>query len=117
MKTLTPFLLLSLAAASVGAIPAFAATATVAAVAAAVATPSAKADEMTRGEIKKIDLEAGKVTIKHGEIKNLDMPAMTMVFKLTKPAEANNFNVGDNVQFRADNLNGTLVVTEIAAVR
>ena len=119
MKTIARFLLLASLTASVGVLPAFAATPTteIAAGAGAVPAPSAKVEEMTRGEIKKIDLEAGKLTLKHGPIDNLGMPAMTMVFKLSKPDAAANFKVGDSVQFRADNLNGAFVVTAIAAVR
>lgn len=122
MKTIAPFLLLASFTASVGAMPAYAATTTTAATAittgaTTVPAPSAKADEMIRGEIKKIDLDAGKLTLKHGPIDNLGMPAMTMVFKLSKAADAVNLKVGDNVQFRADNLNGAFVVTEIAAAR
>ena len=118
MKSITRFLVLASLTSSVGVLPAFAATPTteIAAGASAVSAPSAKA-EMTRGEIKKIDLDTGKVTLKHGPIDNLGMPAMTMVFKLSKPDAAANFKVGDSVQFRADNLNGAFVVTEIAAVR
>ena len=119
MKTLARLFLLTSFTASVGVLPAFAATPTteIAAGAGAVSAPSAKAEEMTRGEIKKIDLDAGKLTLKHGPIDNLGMPAMTMVFKLSKPDDAANFKVGDSVQFRADNLNGAFIVTEIAAVR
>ena len=119
MKTITRFLLLASLTATVGVLPAFAAapTSEVAAGAGAVSAPSAKAEEMTRGEIKKIDLDAGKLTLKHGAIDNLGMPAMTMVFKLSKPVDAANFKVGDSVQFRADNLNGAFIVTEIVAVR
>ena len=119
MKTITRFLLLAPLTASVGVLPAFAAPpiTEIAAGAGALPAPSANAEEMTRGEIKKIDLDAGKLTLKHGPIDNLGMPAMTMVFKLSKPVDAANFKVGDSVQFRADNLNGAFVVTEIAAVR
>ena len=119
MKTIARFLLLASLTASVGVLPAFAAPAIteIAAGAGAVSASSANAEEMTRGEIKKIDLDAGKLTLKHGPIDNLGMPAMTMVFKLSKPVDAANFKVGDSVQFRADNLNGAFIVTEIVAVR
>ena len=55
--------------------------------------------DMTEGEVRRIDTGAGKVTIKHGEIKNLDMPPMTMVFTMAEPAMLSNLKVGDKVRF------------------
>ena len=68
---------------------------------------------MTDGEIRKVDKEAGKVTIKHGEIKNLDMPGMTMVFQVKDPALLEKSKVGDKVRFKAEKAGGALVVTDI----
>jgi Cu(I)/Ag(I) efflux system periplasmic protein CusF len=65
------------------------------------------------GEIRKIDKEAGKVTIKHGEIKTLDMPPMTMVFQLKEPALIEKFKVGDKVQFRVIKEGRAYLLTEI----
>ncbi len=65
------------------------------------------------GEVKKIDLDAAKVTIKHAEIKNLDMPAMQMVFRVTDPAWLKKLQVGDKVSFTADKVNGQFTVTAI----
>jgi Cu(I)/Ag(I) efflux system protein CusF len=65
------------------------------------------------GEVKKIDVDAGKVTIKHGEIKNLDMPAMQMSFRVTDPNWLKTLQVGDKVKFSADKVNGQFTVTAI----
>lgn len=84
----------------------------VAATDAAPAAASASAT-LTAGEIKKIDAAQGKVTIKHEAIQNLDMPAMTMVFRVASPDLLAKAQVGDKVQFRAENNAGAMVVTEI----
>ena len=69
--------------------------------------------EFTRGEVRKIDKEAGKVTLKHGAIVNLDMPPMTMVFKAKDPAILDQVKVGDAVSFRAEKVEGVFIVTEL----
>jgi Cu(I)/Ag(I) efflux system protein CusF len=76
-------------------------------------TSSASAASMSEGEIKKIDKEAGKVTIKHGPLTNLDMPAMTMVFRVKDPAMLDQVKVGDKISFVADKLNGQITVTQV----
>ena len=68
---------------------------------------------MTDGEVRKIDQEAGKVTIKHGEIKHLDMPGMTMVFTAKDKAILVNVKTGDKVKFMVISDAGKMVVTEI----
>jgi Cu/Ag efflux protein CusF len=70
---------------------------------------------MTDGEVRKIDKDAKKITLKHGEIKNLAMPSMTMVFQVKDPALLDSVKSGDKVRFRAENLDGALVVTRIEA--
>lgn len=72
-----------------------------------------KVDEMSQGEIRKIDKETKKITLKHGEIKNLDMPGMTMVFQVKDPAMLDNVKPGDKVKFSAERSGGALVVTDI----
>jgi Cu(I)/Ag(I) efflux system protein CusF len=67
------------------------------------------------GEVKKVDLEAGKVTIKHGPIKHMDMPGMTMVFTAKDKALLTNVKPGDKVQFMVTNEGGKMVVTSITA--
>lgn len=69
--------------------------------------------QAAEGEIKKIDKAQAKVTLKHGEIKNLDMPPMTMAFK-AKPAQLlEGLNEGDRVSFTAEKVDGQYVVTQI----
>jgi Cu(I)/Ag(I) efflux system protein CusF len=79
----------------------------------AVNVAAAPAAALTAGEIKKIDADQGKVTIKHEAIQNLDMPAMTMVFRATNPEVLKKAQVGDKIQFRAENVAGAFVVTDI----
>jgi Cu(I)/Ag(I) efflux system periplasmic protein CusF len=70
------------------------------------------ADE-TDGEVRKIDKAQSKITLKHGEIKNLDMPAMTMVFRIKEPKQLDALAVGDKVKFAAEKIDGNYVVTQI----
>ncbi|MDN8614946.1 copper-binding protein [Variovorax ginsengisoli] len=68
---------------------------------------------MTDGEVRRVDKEAGKVTLRHGPIANLDMPGMTMVFKAPDPKILENLKEGDKVRFSADRINGAMAVTRI----
>lgn len=79
----------------------------------ASALVAASPANMTDGEIRKIDKEAKKVTMKHGEIKNLDMPGMTMVFRVKDVALLGNIKVGDKVKFHVEKADGAIVVTGI----
>ncbi|WP_395400931.1 copper-binding protein [Pseudoduganella sp. UC29_106] len=72
---------------------------------------------MTDGEIKKVDKDAKKLTIKHGELKNLGMPGMTMVFKVQDAAMLDKVKQGDKVRFSADKVDGALTVTSIEAAK
>ena len=72
---------------------------------------------LTDGEIRKIDKENGKLTIRHGPIKNLDMPGMTMVFQVQDPAVLEKVQVGDKVRFTADKIDGKFTVTSLDAAR
>lgn len=74
-------------------------------------------NDMTQGEVRKIDKDARKITIKHGEIRNLEMPPMTMVFQVRDPALLNKVQIGDKVQFKVINDSGALVVTDLQAVK
>jgi Cu/Ag efflux protein CusF len=78
--------------------------------------PAAAAD-LVEGEIRKVDVEAAKITIKHGEIKNLDMPAMTMVFNVKDKAMLEKVKVGDKVKFKAVTEEGRNFVTELQLAR
>lgn len=74
----------------------------------------AEADQtMTEGEVRKVDRDAKKITLRHGEIANLGMPAMSMVFQVSDPAFIDKVKPGDKVRFRAEKANGSLVVTRI----
>ncbi|MFC7421722.1 copper-binding protein [Iodobacter arcticus] len=77
----------------------------------------ANSDELSDGEIKKIDKTSGKITLKHGELKNLDMPGMTMVFTAKNLDQLEPLQAGDKVKFKAISENGKMLVTEIQAVK
>jgi Cu(I)/Ag(I) efflux system periplasmic protein CusF len=79
----------------------------------AIAQTPATAKEMTAAEVRKIDKETGRITLKHEEIKSLDMPSMTMVFVVTDKALLNTVKVGDKIKFNADKQQGKFVVTAI----
>ena len=72
-----------------------------------------KTTDMTQGEVRKIDKEAGKLTLKHERIATLNMPPMTMVFRLKNKSMLNNIQVGDKILFKATENNGYLTITEI----
>ncbi len=76
-----------------------------------------QAQMLTDGEIRKIDKDAGKMTIKHGEIKHMDMPPMTMVFAAADKALLDRVKVGDKVRFMAVQDNGRMLVTEIQVAK
>ena len=83
----------------------------------AAAVSTASAVDMTDAEVRKIDMEAGKVTLKHADIKSLDMPAMTMVFVVKDKAMLDKLKTGDKVKFKAINDAGKFTVTEIQPAR
>ena len=65
------------------------------------------------GEVRKVDKDAKKITIKHGPLANLDMPPMTMVFQVKDPAMLNQVRAGDKVKFQAEKIGGAFTVTRI----
>ncbi len=69
--------------------------------------------EFTKGTVKKVDAKAKKVTLIHEELKSLDMPAMTMVFRVKDEAMLEKMKVGSAVEFVADRLDGKLTVIEL----
>lgn len=79
------------------------------------AAPTAGIAPLADGEIKKVDKEAGKITIKHGPLANLSMPAMTMVFRVKDPAMLDQVKSGDKVKFLAEKVNGALTITTLQA--
>jgi Cu/Ag efflux protein CusF len=66
------------------------------------------------GEVRKIDRTQSKVTLRHGEIRNLDMPPMTMVFRVSDPKMLDALAVGDKVRFTAEKVDGQYTVTAIS---
>jgi len=73
--------------------------------------------EMAEGEIRKVDKDAGKVTIKHGPIPSMDMPPMIMVYRVKDPALLGRVKAGDKVKFAAEKLGGAFTVTKIEVAR
>lgn len=86
---------------------------TVAAALLLAAPLSAFAEEFTKGTVKKVDATAKKVTIIHEELKNLDMPAMTMVFRVKDDAILAKLKEGANIEFIAERADGKLVVAQV----
>lgn len=86
------------------------------AVAAAPASAPAEA-AMSSGQVKKVDKDTGKITIKHGPLDNLGMPAMTMVFHVADPAMLEQVKPGDKIAFIAEKKNGVLTVVKMEAAR
>lgn len=73
--------------------------------------------DMTEAEVRKVDVENKKITLKHGAIKNLDMPGMTMVFAVKDAAVLEKVKAGDKIRFKAEAAGGSAVVTEIEMVK
>lgn len=70
-------------------------------------------ENLTKAVVKKIDRENGKITLKHEDIKNLDMPGMTMVFKAKDVSSLENLKEGDSVDAQLDKENGSFIVKKI----
>jgi Cu/Ag efflux protein CusF len=79
----------------------------------AASTAMAAAETFTKGVVKEIDAKAGKVTIIHEELVDLDMPAMTMVFRVAEPAMLESMSEGQEISFVADRLEGKLTVVKL----
>ncbi|SHN09991.1 copper-binding protein [Roseibium suaedae] len=73
----------------------------------------ALAADYTKGTVRKVDLKSKKVTIAHEDLKNLDMPAMTMPFRVADEAMLGQLKEGDEIEFTAERIKGNLTVTEI----
>ena len=82
-----------------------------------VAPAASAASAMADGEVRKVDKDAKKITLKHGQIANLDMPPMTMVFTVKDPEMLQKVKQGDKVRFAADKINGVFTVTQIEAAK
>lgn len=84
---------------------------------AAGASDAAAASDLSEGEIRKVDKDNKKLTIKHGPLKNLDMPGMTMVFGVKEDAMLDKVETGAKVRFLAEKVDGKIVVTRMEAAR
>lgn len=82
-----------------------------------VALAGQNSPAMADGEVKKIDKDAGKITIKHGELKDLGMMPMTMVFKVKEPAMLDKVSPGAKVRFSAEKVQGAVTVTALEVVK
>ena len=79
--------------------------------------PAQQMTEMSDGEVRKVDRDARKITLRHQEIKQLDMPAMTMVFRVKDEALLDKVKPGDRVKFRAEGNSGALTLIEIEVAK
>lgn len=73
------------------------------------------ANALSEGEVKKVDKDTGRLTIKHGPLNNLGMPGMTMAFKVQDANMLDRVKAGDRVRFRVERVNGAMVVTRLEA--
>ena len=73
--------------------------------------------DMAEGEVRKVDKEQRKVTVKHGEIKSLEMPPMTMVFRVKDAALLDKVKEGDKIMFAAEKIEGNITITQIEAAK
>ena len=83
------------------------------ALAAALPALASKHETLTDAEVRKVDKEAKKLTLKHGPIPNLDMSPMTMVFHVKDPAMLDTVKAGDKVKFAAEKVGGAITVTRL----
>jgi Cu/Ag efflux protein CusF len=88
--------------------------AAVAVPAAAPAAPGTQDPNLVAGEVRRVDPDAGKLTLRHGPIPNLDMPDMTMVFRVSDPKLLAGLKPGDKVRFTAEKIGGQYTVTSVA---
>ena len=77
------------------------------------AAAASQAETLSDGEIRRIDKDTKKLTIRHGPLANLDMPPMTMVFQVKDPAMLEQVKVGDKIRFQAEKVAGAYTVTRI----
>lgn len=84
---------------------------------AAQGTSATASAQLTAGEVRKVDAAQGKLTIRHEAIENLQMPAMTMVFRSSRPELLKDIKAGDKIRFRAETVAGAITLTEIETAR
>ena len=86
-------------------------------IAALFAAPAVFASEMAEGEVRRVDKDAKKITIRHGPLPKLDMPAMTMVFQVKDPAMLERVKPGDKVRFDAEKTGGAFTLTALEVAK
>ena len=79
---------------------------------AAAETPTSQS-VLSDGEVRRVDKDAKKITVRHGPLSNLDMPAMTMVFQVKDPAMLDQVKAGDKIKFQAEKVGGAFMITRI----
>ena len=77
------------------------------------ATTSQPTAPLTDGEVRRVDKDAKKITVRHGPLTNLDMPAMTMVFQVKDAAMLDQVKAGDKIKFQAEKVGGAFTITQI----
>ena len=83
----------------------------------ALSVPASADSGLVQAEVVKVDKPAGKMTLKHGPIKSLDMDAMTMVFRVADPAMLDRIKAGDKIEFAADRVNGAITIVRLGKGR
>jgi Cu/Ag efflux protein CusF len=73
--------------------------------------------ELAEGEVRKIDKAAGKITIKHGSVRNLDMPPMTMVYRVNDKAMLDQLKPGDKIAFESSDIGGAFTLMRFEKVK
>lgn len=81
------------------------------------AVAQAQSAALTEGEVRKVDKDAKKITIKHGPLTDLEMPAMTMVYQVKDPKMLEQVKAGDKVMFQAEKVGGAFTVTRIETAK
>jgi Cu(I)/Ag(I) efflux system periplasmic protein CusF len=77
------------------------------------ASARTSSDALSTGDVRKVDPDAKKITIRHGPLENLGMPPMTMVFQVSDPGLLGQVKTGDKIRFKAEKSGGTFVITRI----
>mgnify|MGYP003579537198 CR=1 FL=1 len=83
----------------------------------ATSKEASASSDLSEGEVRKVDKDNKKLTLKHGPLKNLDMPGMTMVFQVKDDALLDKVQAGDKVHFQAEKIDGKYTVTRLEAAR
>jgi len=81
------------------------------------AAASPAVGQLAEGEVRNVDKDAKKITIKHGPIQSLDMPPMTMVFQVKDAALLDQVKTGDKIKFTAEKVGGAVTVTQIETAK